>query len=93
MAILVERKGISRVTSMHEFTHTLKKQGYQIVADLDKKNPDLKSVDPVEVEAEPIVAAESDERTALMAELDKRGIKYHANAGVARLKNLLDGAK
>lgn len=93
MAILVERKGISRVTSMREFTNTLKKQGYELVADLDEKNPDLKTVDPVEAEAEPIGVAESDERKALMEELDKRGIKYHANAGVARLKNLLDGAK
>jgi hypothetical protein len=32
-----------------------------------------------------------DEADALRAELDKRGIKYHHRAGVAKLRELLEG--
>lgn len=43
-----------------------------------------------EMRAEP-AKAEPDEADALRAELDKRGIKYHHRAGVAKLRELLEG--
>ncbi len=46
-----------------------------------------------EAEALPIrqSPAELDEVDALRAELDRRGIKYHHRAGVAKLRELLEG--
>lgn len=35
--------------------------------------------------------SEDDEVSALRAELDKRGVKYHHRAGVAKLRELLEG--
>jgi len=35
--------------------------------------------------------SEDDEVVTLRAELDKRGIKYHHRAGVAKLRELLEG--
>jgi hypothetical protein len=40
-----------------------------------------------EMRAEPVL----DEADRLRAELDKRGIKYHHRAGVAKLRELLEG--
>ena len=42
-------------------------------------------------EVRAVVVQESDELAKLKSEADRRGIKYHHRAGVAKLRELLEG--